>query len=302
MDLYLMSPPHPTWTLRGRANFKSSEAAPVDAQRARREWLTLASAIEGEGATVAVLPPDPELTGLPYAAEAGHALPPKEAGGKMRFLLPRMKSDHRKAEREKWKPFVERLGFDVIDPLPSAEAGTWEGQGDVAVFGFHTFLFYGGRTDRAGAEAARAHFGGDVSLIGVEPPAFHGNMAVLPLGSIRIALVCADAIDEHSIAVLEAKIGRDRTHFVSEEEIRAYATNGLPIGKTLLAPSIMPPRTQKIAEHAGMTVKLFEMKELCEKAGGASRCLVCKVERAEGITIPDEYKLERTRKEIEAES
>jgi len=300
MDLYLMSPPHPTWKLRGRSNFRSKEAPEVDARIARREWLALATAIEQEGGTVAVLPPDPELSGLPYAAEAGHGLPPKEAGGKMRFLLPRMKGEHRKLERDKWKPFVERLGFEVVDPVVSEDAGIWEGQGDVAVFGPYTFLFYGGRTDRAGAEAARAHFSGDVSLIGVEPPAFHGNMCVLPLGTSRTAWLCADAIDEHSIAILEAKIGRDRTHFVSEEEIRLYATNALPIGKTLLAPSIMPVRTQKLAEHAGMTVKLFEMKELCEKAGGASRCLVCKVEKAENISIPDEYRLERARAEIES--
>lgn len=121
-DLYLMSPPSRGWALRGRANFRSEAAAPVDAKAARREWLALAEAIEDAGARVAVLSPaDDALTGLPYAAEAGHVLPPLTPGGKHRFLLPRMWAPHRKAERERWAPFAQAIGFQVIDP----GAGIW---------------------------------------------------------------------------------------------------------------------------------------------------------------------------------
>jgi len=293
-----MSPPHPEWSLRGRANFKSQDAAPVDARAARKEWLALAEGIEALGGTVAVLPADASLTGLPYAAEAGHPLAPLSAGGKPRFILPRMKVEHRKGERELWKPFVEQLGFETID-LP---CGTWEGQGDVGSLGYRTFLFHGGRSDREGAEAARVHFGDDVSFIGIEPPAFHGNMAVLPIPYARVALVCPDTIDENSIAVLEAKIGRDRIHFVSEEEMRYYATNALPIGNTLLAASSIPERTLHVLEHLGMTVKLLDMRELCDKAGGASRCLVCHVAHPpEGLVIPPEWTLTPSRDAIRAE-
>src|SRR5262249_41585782 len=90
IDLYLMSPPGAGWSLRGRANFRSREAAAVDARAARREWLNLAEAIEARGGTVVALAsPSAELTGMPYAAECGHVVascrdaPPK-------FLLPRM--------------------------------------------------------------------------------------------------------------------------------------------------------------------------------------------------------------------
>jgi N-dimethylarginine dimethylaminohydrolase len=297
MDLYLMSPPHPEWRLVGRSNFRSKDAPEVDAAKARLEWLALAEAIEALGGTVAVLPPERDLTGMPFAAEAGHALPPREPGGRRRFLLPRMKHDHRKPERELWRPFVERLGFETIE----LGAGTWEGQGDVATFGDGTFggvtfLFYGGRTDREGALAAREHFDGETFLVEVEAPAFHGNMAVLPLDGARTAFVCADAVEENSLALVEAKIGRDRTHLVSEAEIQLYATNALPVGDTLLAPSIMPARTQKLAERDGMKVKLLEMKELCEKAGGASRCLVCRVPALpDDLVVPEEHRLATTR-------
>src|SRR5688572_14972520 len=107
MDLYFMSPPHPAWSLRGRANFKSRAAAEVDPLRARREWLALAEGIEALGGTVVVLPTmDAELTGLPFAAEAGHPLAASSPGARPRFLLPRMKPEHRQRERELWGPFM----------------------------------------------------------------------------------------------------------------------------------------------------------------------------------------------------
>jgi hypothetical protein len=51
VDLYLMSPPHPEWALRARANFRSQKAEPVDPRLARQEWLALARAIEALGGT-----------------------------------------------------------------------------------------------------------------------------------------------------------------------------------------------------------------------------------------------------------
>src|SRR5580698_1270676 len=76
IDLYLMSPPGPGWRLRGRANFRSEAATPVDARAAIAEWISLADAIEARGGRVICLVPDPdtELTGLPYAAECGHVV------------------------------------------------------------------------------------------------------------------------------------------------------------------------------------------------------------------------------------
>jgi N-dimethylarginine dimethylaminohydrolase len=296
MDLYFMSPPHPSWSLRGRANFRSRAAAEVDATRARLEWLTLAEGIEALGGTVVVLePPSAEMTGLPYAAEAGHPLPPLRPGGKPRFILPRMKPEHRRAEKDVWRPLFETLGFETIE----LGVGIWEGQGDVATFDNTTILFWGGRTDRVGAQTARGHFPGEVLEIEIREPAFHGNMGLLPLDHADALFVCADVIEEDSLAVLEARFGKDRMHLVSEDEIRLYATNGLPVGDTLLAPSILPERVRKAIERSGMKVAELSMPELCEKAGGASRCLVCKFDGApESLSIPEAMRLEAQKRKI----
>jgi N-dimethylarginine dimethylaminohydrolase len=301
MDLYLMSPPHPAWSLRGRANFKSKSADDVDPARAFAEWLGLAEAIEARGGVVAALEPDDaELTGMVFAAEAGHPLPASVPGGKPRFLLPQVKPAHRRGERERWRAFVERLGFEAVDVTSDA---IWEGQGDVASFDGATLLFHGGRTELRGMHEAKRHFAGEVLEIRVREPAFHGNMAVLPIPSIDAIIVCADVVDDDSLALLEARVGRDRMHFVSEEELRCYATNGLPVGRSLLCASGLPSRVRKLLERRGAEVVELPMLELCDKGGGASRCMVCVFTGApDDLSIPDEARLASVRERRNASS
>lgn len=287
MDLYLMSPPSRGWALRGRANFRSREAPQVDAAKARQEWLALAEAIEARGGTVVALPPpSDELTGMPYAAECGHVLP--RGADPPVFLVPRMAAPHRKAEREHWATLAAAMGMRVVDPV----VGTWEAQGDVAEFNGVTLLFYGGRTDLAGMEAAAAHFTGEILRVAIREPAFHGNMALLPLPAAGRMLVCPDVIVGDGLEKLKGRFGEERLLFVTEDEIRRYATNGLPVGDTVLAPSLLPERVKALIEEHGMKVELLSMGELCEKAGGASRCLVSHARiDPESIEIPAENTL-----------
>jgi N-dimethylarginine dimethylaminohydrolase len=295
IDLYLMSPPGPTWSLRGRANFRSREAAPVDAAIARREWLSLARAIEARGGTVVALASaDEALTGMPYAAECGQIV----AGSPPRFLLPRMASPHRQGERALWSRLAARMGLEVVDP----GEGIWEAQGDVAEIDGCTILFFGGRTDRAGMEAAKRHFDGEVLVLQIREPAFHGNMALLPLPAVGKMLVCAEVVEGDGMARLVRRFGKEALVEVTEPEIRSYATNGLPIGREVLAPSIVPARVVALLGAAGMTVVPLKMGELCEKAGGASRCLVSHARvDADALRIPEENTLDVVARAIEGE-
>ncbi|MFT3776087.1 MAG: hypothetical protein QM820_62890 [Minicystis sp.] len=293
IDLYLMSPPAPSWRLRGRANFRSEAAAPVDARVAIREWVALADAIEARGGRVVSLvpPPDTDLTGLPYAAECGHIV---DRDGELLFLVPNMFAPHRVRERELWRPAAVALGLRPID-LPE---GLWEAQGDVAELRGRTILFWGGRTDRAGVTAAARWFPADAILVEVRQPAFHGNMAALPLEAAGKLLVCPDVIAGDGVARLEAAFGKDAIVPVSVDEIRLYATNGLPVGNEVLAPHLTPARVIDLMRSWGLGVVVLPMGELCEKAGGASRCLVSRARVDEArITIPAEldYRKQRDR-------
>ena len=282
VDLYLMSPPAPSFQLRGRANFRSEAAAPVDARLAIKEWVSLADAIVARGGRVVCLVPDrdTELTGLPYAAECGHLV---EQDGELCFLLPNMAVPHRVRERELWRQVAKDLGWTPVD-LPT---GIWEAQGDIAWFRGRTLLFFGGRTDRAGVLAAAPFFPKDALLVEIGAPAFHGNMAALPLEAADRMLVCRDVIAPSSLSALEESFGEDALTDVSVEEVRRYATNGLPIGKSVLAPHLVPAPVVGLMESWGLEVVSLSMTELCEKAGGASRCLVsrARVEQRR-VTIP----------------
>lgn len=272
-ELFLMSPPGETWQLRGRANFRSGQAEQVDAAAAFEEWYRLAQEIEAAGGKVVVLPSEDSMTGLPYCAEAGHALPPAGADPRPRFLLPRMWAAHRTRELLCWQPFVETLGFRTLQ----GEAGLWEGQGDVACFRGTDILFFGGRTDAAGHAAYRSYFSDDALTIEIRQPAFHGNVAMLCVEASDCIVVCPDLLVGDAMHRLQARFGADALVTISEEEAKAYATNALPVASRLLAPSIAPERVMRELESRGMTIVALPMRELCEKAGGASRCLVCRV-------------------------
>ncbi|GMU07256.1 dimethylarginine dimethylaminohydrolase family protein [Corallococcus caeni] len=298
MDLFLMSPPGRGWALRGRSNFRSREAAPADARGARREWLTLARHIEARGGTVVALPsPSDALTGMPYAAECGQVV--AREGQAPLFLLPRMMSAHRFAERDHWAPLARRLGLEVVDP----GVGIWEAHGDVATFDGVTLLFWGGRTTLDGLEAAQKSFPGEVLRVQVREPAFHGNMAVLPLPAVDRLVVCPDVMAPESVALLEQRFGANRLVRVTEADIRRYATNGLPLGRDLLAPTVMPPHIVETFERLGLRVVSMPMPELTEKGGGSSRCLVSRASvDASRVSLPPEYRLDVVAKDLEADA
>jgi len=297
LDLYLMSPPGLTWALSGRSNFRSFAATPVDPARALLEWITLADAIEARGGRVLCLlpPPETKLTGLPYAAECGLLLAAAAATGagetaRPRFLLPNMLPPHRRGERQLWAEVADSLGVETV-----SVRGTWEAAGDVASFDERTLLFFGGRTTEEGARDAARFFacGRDpdrLVFVEIRQPAFHGNMAVLPLPFADRLLVCSDVIAPESLSRLRDRFGDARLVPVTVEEVRAYATNGLPIGKDVLAPHLTPARVQSLIEALGLRVVLLPMHELCEKGGGAARCLVSHAELSTGaLSIPSRY-------------
>lgn len=297
INVFLMSPPGRGWTLRGRSNFRSKDAPPVDGLQARREWLVFARALESRGGVVVALPtPSEDLTGLPYAAEGGLML--ARPGAAPLFLTPRMISPHRRGEREHWAQLAKRMGLEVVDP----GAGIWEAQGDVATFDGVTLLFHGVRTNREGLEAAARYFPGEVMRLELLAPAFHGNMCLLPLPTVNRVLVCPEVIAPPSYALLEKRFGRERLVPVTKDEIRSYATNCLPLGNELLAPSVFPERVRTLVEGLGMKVTHFVLSELCEKGGGATRCLVSHGLLPPGsFQVPEENRLAVVAARMEAE-
>jgi N-dimethylarginine dimethylaminohydrolase len=290
-DTFFLSPPRKDWQLRARANFKSKDAAPVEAKKARQEWLRFAERLEAlEGQVIVLGSPDSLLTGMPFAAEAGVML------SGPRFLLPRMAAPHRQGEAQHWQAMCEKLHIETV-ALPG---GCFEGQGDVAELLGVTLVFHGGRSDREGAEDAAALIEGETILVEIREPAFHGNMALLPLAHARCALVCREVIAEESLSVLHRRFGHEALVPITLEEMKAYSTNALPVGDVILAPDLVPDRIAALYASLGYKVERLDMAELCGKAGGASRCLVCRSD-AKIAHVPPEHTLSHFRAEIQSD-
>ncbi|MEZ4302640.1 MAG: hypothetical protein R3B70_47375 [Polyangiaceae bacterium] len=211
-----------------------------------------------------------------------------------------MAAPHRRGERV---PLGVPRREDGADPDEDIGGGTWKRKAMSRPSTASRCCSSAARTDRAPAwRPRRALLRRRGAQAGDPQPAFHGNMALLPLPAANRMLVCEDVMETASFMSLVDRFGAERVALVSEGEIRSYATNGLPIGPTLLAPHLIPSRVAALVTSAGMTVEILSLRELCEKAGGASRCLVSHARLPDGLVhLPEENRLSAIRARIEAE-
>lgn len=296
--IYLMSPPRRDWTLKGRANFRSSGAGSVDAEVARREWSTLADAIVEAGGEVVVLPPNPRknLTGLIYTAEAGEFL----ADEHPRFLLPRMSAEHRVDEADWIGGFFEGLGVRT-----RSVRSTWEAQGDAIRCRngvIHTFGTgkYARTSQTAYSEVAQFLSEQHVQIHFKADPWFHGNTFLnvyrAPRKRVRIAepattpevvIVCEKALLPGEVGRLKRFIGDDaRWVAISRAESKGYDTNALQVADTILGSETLSQTTRDALTSVGFEIVKLDLSELFAKGGGAPVCLTNRLWGADAGQFP----------------
>lgn len=295
--IFLMSPPRADWALKGKANFRSRQAGPADAQRARQEWSALADAIVEAGGEVLVCPPNPDapLTGMIYTAEAGELY---RQDGQPIFLLPKMASPHRSAEAAWIGPWIEGLGITVDAPGP--DAPLWEAQGDAIRAAsadqiVHTFgVGPDARTERAAyARVAPLLSPEHMHLQFDADPWFHGNTflniyrAPAPSGA-HLLVVCPEALGPENYARLRAFLPAARVHEITRAQSLGYDTNALQVRRTVLAPPSLSAGTEAAMNELGLAVKRIELAELFLKGGGAPVCLSNRLWGLRLDEIPDE--------------
>lgn len=280
--IFLMSPPRADWALKGKANFRSRQAAPADAARARDEWSILADAIVAAGGEVLVCPPNPDapLTGMIYTAEAGEFY---RHNGHPAFILPKMASPHRRAEAAWIGAWLEDLGVRVT--AQRADAPLWEAQGDAirAASASQIIHTYGVGPDARTERAAYEHI---APLLSPEhlhlqfdaDPWFHGNTFLniyrAPAShDTHLMVVCPDALCAEEYARLRAFLPDARVHEITREQSLGYDTNALQVRQTVLAPPSLSAGTEAAIRALGLNTKRIELAELFLKGGGAPVCL-----------------------------
>lgn len=287
--LYLMSPPRADWALRGRANFKSRAADQVDADRARREWSTLADAIVDAGGEVVVLPPGPaELTGLIYTAEAGEYFCDSSGPG---FILPSMAAAHRRAEADHIDAFVsDTLGFRTL----TTEA-RWEAQGDAIRVDADTVVHtYGVGPDRRTSPEAYREVADRLSDQHIQiafraDPWFHGNtfLQFFRHGDDTVMLVCPKALESEEYQRLRQFVGDIPAVELTRDQSEGYDTNALQVGSTVLAPQTFSNHARDACRQLGLDVQRLHLGELFSKGGGAPVCLTNRLWGLAAGELPD---------------
>lgn len=286
--LFLMSPPRADWGLRGKANFLSQASVdPPTPRAALRDWVSIADAVEAAGGHVVVLAPPPveSLTGLPYVAEAGHTF--RSDDGKPAVFLPRMKPAHRVGETLLLAGFYAALGWET-----RAVPGIWEGQGDVirvdAQRCVHTFGEgpHARTTAEAYAVVAPAISPRHLQLRFKADPWFHGNTFLAAYreaaGERVTVMVCPQALLGDGLEQLRAFVAPHPVVEIPSGTSRAYATNALQVGATVLAPRGLPDNVHAVWRELGLRVVELDLDALFRSGGGAAVCLT---NRLDGVTL-----------------
>lgn len=309
--VYLMSPPRADWGLRGRANVFAKDAEDADPVAARADWLEVALAVEAAGGVVAVVenPDRPELTGLPYCAEAGVCAEDADGGV---FILPRLTPPHRQAEVDVVGPAVSRLG---LRPVPLAGTAPFEGQGDVLWLSDDLVVCTWGvgpwaRTQKAAATLARGIMaqgrphGEQVEAIALgfhADPWFHGNTFlggfVGPKGQ-KLVLGCREAFLDAGWQKLCTAVAAHGSAVLplSVDDTLCYPTNALQVGHTVIAPSGVPGFVVDAWRAIDLAVVLLPLPALFRQGGGAAVCLTNHLRGLDPAKIPDDMRLDHWQK------
>ena len=266
----------------------------VDPGRAMAQWSRLKSLLEGYGLRVEVLPPDPELPGMVFPANAGFRF------GR-RFYLSNL-NPARAGETAHYRRKLTELGLEVRE-LPSPHP--FEGEADFIPVG-DLFLFTYGQLERprwvfrAGFPPYRRVYGfrSDYRMLPalrtvVHPKEvvlleladerhYHGDTVLYPFGPRNEHLmVYLDGLAPEGAQALKARFG-ERLLPLSREDGQGFAANSFQIETDYFGrrvPLLLMPDglTQGLYEQVrarGVVPLPVDVSEFLHKGGGAVKCML----------------------------
>jgi len=240
--------------------------APVDVELAVKQWTRLRETLLGLGHTVQVLPPEPGLPDMVYAANGAVGVDGVVYGARFRY-------PQRSAEAGRHRAFYESDGgWRFVAPT-----ATNEGEGDFAylpgVLGGLLLAGYGFRTEPAAhLEVQEVLERPVLSLELVDPRFYHLDVALAVLDDRTIAYH-PDAFAPASQRIL-------RTAFpdaviADEADALAFGLNLISDGRNAVLSSEATGMAAKLYA-AGYEPVLVELGEL-KKGGGSVRCCIAEL-------------------------
>jgi N-dimethylarginine dimethylaminohydrolase len=242
-------------------------STPVDRELAVKQWERLRETLVGLGHTVAVLPPEPGLPDMVFAANGALTVDGIAYGALFRY-------PQRAAEAAAHRAFYEGDGWRYVAPTE-----TNEGEGDFAYLpGAHGGVILAGYGFRTGCPAhpeAQDVLGRPViALKLVDSRFYHLDTALAALDDHTVAYY-PDAFSPASRRVLR-QLFPDAV-IADEQDAHAFGLNLLGDGRHVVLNSEATGMAAKVAA-AGYTPVLVELSEL-KKGGGSVKCCVAELRR-----------------------
>jgi len=247
-----------------------SGKAPVDREKAQRQWENLRSALEQAGCEVETIDPAPGLEDMVFAANQVFVGFHQGMG---QFIVP---SRMVHASRQREVPFVRdwyrKRGFKVIEFDLGADH--LEGHGDLL---WHpdwsrVYAGYGFRSTEGGIKKfSQAMSELEIPVVPlhlVDPLCYHLDTCFCPLNNDAV-LIYPGAYTTESLASLGSFW--KRVHDLTAEEAHQFMGNGIVANGRYLTPR-MTPHLKDILRQENLEPILVDTSEF-EKSGGSLFCM-----------------------------
>lgn len=233
------------------------------------QWDTLHRLIRGV-AEVKLIDPVPDLPDMPFTANAGLVV------GDHAIV-----SNFRHAERQTEEAHFERWFHDhgfSVHKLPRQIF--FEGAGDALLDRARgcVWMGHGHRSMRDAGSPIQEFLGLEVILLElIDPRFYHLDTCFCPL-SRGYVMYFPEAFSADSRDLLKRRIPAEQTILVGEEDALKFACNAVNIGDRMILNGASEGLTADLAAAGFQTVQ-SPMSEFL-RAGGASKCLVLRLEEA----------------------
>jgi N-dimethylarginine dimethylaminohydrolase len=232
--------------------------APVDRDRAMRQWETLRQTYASLGHSVSVIDPVPGLPDMVFAANGATVIDGTVLG--VRFRYPQ-----RAAEAEAYLSWFRSRDWASVHVAVQAN----EGEGDILVAGDTVLAGYGFRSDLGAARELAEVFGRRVvSLRLVDERFYHLDTALCVLDS-STAMYYPAAFDDAGRAMLASVF----TELIEakDEDAEVLGLNAVSDGRHVVLAAAAAGLARSLRTR-GFEVVPVDMSELLKAGGGAKCC------------------------------
>jgi N-dimethylarginine dimethylaminohydrolase len=233
------------------------------------QWETLHRLIQG-AAEVQLIDPEPDLPDMPFTANAGLVVGDHAIVSNFRHAERQTEEKHFERWFDDHGFFVHKLSREIF----------FEGAGDALLDRARgcVWMGYGHRSTHDAGAPIQKFLGLEVVMLELTDPRFyHLDTCLCPLPRGYV-MYFPDAFSEDSRELLKRRIPAEQTILVGEEDAMKFACNAVSIGDQIILNGASKPLMEELSGARFQTVQ-SPLSEFL-RAGGASKCLVLRLEEA----------------------